>query len=291
VSKPAAIPFFGDAYLADTTHLTTEEHGAYFLLMLAAWRQENCDLPNDDRKLARIVGLSGRKWAAIKSTIMEFWKVENGRIFQSRLRKERAFVDQKSESNRKSASARWNKQDVENIGSDECDRLSECNAPPPPPIRVEEPNGPSTQRAGKRAASGLPCPDDVAEQVWSDFLAHRRKLKADVTETAMAGFRREADRVGWRLERAIEESILRGWRGFKADWVKDSDRSNNRQADRGASSGDRGPRGRPDGFTDAINDALPDDRPEHASKADGRRHDGPAARGSGIAVVGGSSVR
>lgn len=81
------------------------------------------------------------------------------------------------------------------------------------------------QRKAKPEAVTPDRPEDVSEQVWSDFLTHRRKLDADLTETALAGFRREAADVGWPLERAISESILRGWRGFKAKWVKDDERS------------------------------------------------------------------
>lgn len=79
--KPQAMPVFGDAYLADTTHLTTEEHGAYFLLLLAAWRQDDCSLPMDDRKLARITGLSAKKWKSVRDTVLEFWTIEDGRIY------------------------------------------------------------------------------------------------------------------------------------------------------------------------------------------------------------------
>lgn len=131
--KPAAIPLFADSYLADTMHLTTEEHGAYLLLMMAAWRQDDCTLPNDDRKLARIAKLSTRKWAAIRETVFEFWTVEGDRIFQQRLRKERGYVVQKSEANRQNANKRWQQQDTENKQSGECERISERNAPPPPP--------------------------------------------------------------------------------------------------------------------------------------------------------------
>lgn len=45
----------------------------------------------------------------------------------------------KSSTNRKSASFRWNKQSNENKQTGQCERISERNAPPTPPIR--EPNG------------------------------------------------------------------------------------------------------------------------------------------------------
>jgi hypothetical protein len=32
---------------------------------------------------------------------------------------------------------------------------------------------------------------------------------------------READKAGWSLEQALSETVTRGWRSFKADWVKD----------------------------------------------------------------------
>lgn len=80
---PAYLPLFGSDYLADTRHLSTEEHGAYLLLMIAAWRQDDCGLPCDDKKLARIVGLSPRKWMAMRDTILEFWTVKGERMFHT----------------------------------------------------------------------------------------------------------------------------------------------------------------------------------------------------------------
>lgn len=85
---------------------------------------------------------------------------------------------------------------------------------------------PQARRTRKRAAQPVPAkPDEVSDQVWADFLDHRTRLGTDVSETVIAGFRREADRVGWPLEQALSESILRGWRGFKAEWIKDNDRT------------------------------------------------------------------
>lgn len=86
--------------------------------------------------------------------------------------------------------------------------------------------GNQARRTRKRAAQPVPAkPDEVSDQVWADFLDHRTRLGTDVSETVIAGFRREADRVGWPLEQALSESILRGWRGFKAEWIKDNDRT------------------------------------------------------------------
>ncbi len=146
-TKPAAIPLFADAYLADTMHLSTEEHGAYLLMLMAAWRFDDCSLPNDDKKLAKIVRLSTRRWMQIRDTIMEFWTADGDRIFNARLRKERGYVVQKSESNRKNARKRWDQQSIENIGGDPCEGICDGNAPPPPPIL--EPNG-SNKKEHKR---------------------------------------------------------------------------------------------------------------------------------------------
>lgn len=67
----------------------------------------------------------------------------------------------------------------------------------------------------------VPKPDGVDDQTWRDFLKHRKKIGGDLTPTAMKGFVREAEKAGWSLEDALTETIFRGWRGFKAEWVQD----------------------------------------------------------------------
>lgn len=72
---PAAMPLFGDAYLADTMHLTNEEHGVYLKMLIVAWRQPSCSLPDDDGVLARIAGVGIKKWrSALRPVMMEFWQ-------------------------------------------------------------------------------------------------------------------------------------------------------------------------------------------------------------------------
>ena len=107
MSKPSHIPLFVDAYLKDTTHLTTEAHGAYLLLMMAAWVREGCCLPNNERRLAACAKMSVKDWRVIAPDILELWTVEGDIIFQKRLRKEWHYVQEKSAKNKRAAAKRW----------------------------------------------------------------------------------------------------------------------------------------------------------------------------------------
>ena len=63
-------------------------------------------------------------------------------------------------------------------------------------------------------------PDDVSPQIWADFLNHRKTKGSPVSETATTGIRREAEKAGWAMNAALTETVLRGWQGFKAEWVQ-----------------------------------------------------------------------
>jgi hypothetical protein len=66
-------------------------------------------------------------------------------------------------------------------------------------------------------------PENVAENVWNDFIALRNAKKAPVTVTVLEGITKEATKLNWSLERAMQEMCVQGWQGFKAKWVKDSE--------------------------------------------------------------------
>lgn len=93
-----AMPLWTDAYLGDTRHLTTFEHGAYLLLLIVAWRSPDGALPDDDMRLARYAGCTRAQWRRIAPTIRAFFRQENGQLVQSRLNDERKAVRQKRES-------------------------------------------------------------------------------------------------------------------------------------------------------------------------------------------------
>lgn len=62
-------------------------------------------------------------------------------------------------------------------------------------------------------------PDGVSLQTWEDFKTLRKAKRATVTETAISGIRREAEKAGVTLQTALETCCERGWQGFKAEWL------------------------------------------------------------------------
>lgn len=74
-------------YLGDTMHLTTEQHGAYLLILMTMWRHEG-SLPNDDAKLARIARVNLKRWHLVKGDVLAFFTEQDGNLTHKRLSKE-----------------------------------------------------------------------------------------------------------------------------------------------------------------------------------------------------------
>jgi len=92
------LPLFTGDYLSDTRHLSAQEHGAYLLLLMMAWRTATCSLPDDDALLARWAAVDKRTWQKIKPKIMAFWTNDpSGNWIQQRLTQERVYVSKRAE--------------------------------------------------------------------------------------------------------------------------------------------------------------------------------------------------
>lgn len=72
----------------------------------------------------------------------------------------------------------------------------------------------------ERSSHAAPmCPDDVSQSIWEDHLKNRKAKRQPITDTALEGMRREAEKAGFTLEQALTEACQRGWASFKAEWV------------------------------------------------------------------------
>lgn len=104
------LPFYVGDYLKETRRLTTEEHGAYVLLILEYWAKGG-NLPDDDVQLARIVGLKLPTWRKMRPVIKAFfhdgWQHEG-------LDKQLIYAADRKERARRAALARYSEQATAN---------------------------------------------------------------------------------------------------------------------------------------------------------------------------------
>jgi hypothetical protein len=76
----------------------------------------------------------------------------------------------------------------------------------------------------KRAAYTPARPDDVTEQVWSDWMALRKAKRAPVSETVLSEARAEAEKALLSLDRFLSVWCIRGSQGLQADWLRPEER-------------------------------------------------------------------
>lgn len=106
----AWMPLWIGAYLADTMRLTTIQHGAYLLMLMAYWRDRE-PLIDDDEELRAITKTDKADWKKIRPVLAKFFKIENGKWWHKRVEQELVSAAEK-QSKAKSkaqaaAQARW----------------------------------------------------------------------------------------------------------------------------------------------------------------------------------------
>ena len=163
MSKAPSMPMYWDAYLADTTHLTTEEHGAYLLLLGAMWRR-NGSVPDDDKDNARILGLTPAKWRKIKARLAQTvsgFRADGQTISQEKLQKTWENTQEKISKNRENGSKggrpKYNPaKDLDKANGFVSDNPNK-SIPEPEPYITEEGKPSSNSIAPKREGSLGPC--------------------------------------------------------------------------------------------------------------------------------------
>ena len=101
MSHAPVMPLFPDALLGGTVGLSTEQFGAYCLILFATWANNGKPLPDDDAVLARTCRTNRSKWRQnIRPALIGFFDVRDGALHQKRLEKEWEFVQALRETRR-----------------------------------------------------------------------------------------------------------------------------------------------------------------------------------------------
>lgn len=167
----AWMPLLVDAYLGDTQYLTTEQHGAYLLLLMTMWKRDGV-LPNSDERLQQITRLAPARWKACRPVLMEFFTVsaDGETISQKRLTAElqraKAHSDAKAEAGARGAAKRWQKQSSANgtAIAEPSQSHWQTGAPTPTPSASQIPEAraqgvPPGHASAHEARTGEPEPD------------------------------------------------------------------------------------------------------------------------------------
>ncbi|MFZ1986830.1 MAG: DUF1376 domain-containing protein [Desulfatitalea sp.] len=108
------LPLFVGDYLSDTMHLSTEQHGAYLLIMMAYWKNMG---PLCESRMKSVTKLTDDAWSMHRALLEEFFDTVSvpGKWVHKRLEKEikKAMENKKTrvDKARDAAGKRWGKRD------------------------------------------------------------------------------------------------------------------------------------------------------------------------------------
>ena len=187
ISTKIWMPLYIADYLADTTRLTTMQHGAYLLMIMDYWR--NGPLPDDDVALAHIVRMPLAIWKKHRGIVSQMFQIDSGRWHHKRIDAEReaavSNATKYAERAKNAASKRWAKHRSEECQVDATSNhqviLVECPSPSTSP-KSSEPEG--SERASVK--KGKPLPVGFYPDATGISFANQRGVAVD---TELESFR------------------------------------------------------------------------------------------------------
>ena len=188
-------------YRAATAHLSNEEDLAYRRLLDMYYDTEKM-IPPDTEWVARRIRMDV---TVVEAVLVDMFTEFTDGWFHSRCEREIESYKEKLETASRAGKASAAKR---------AEQKSNERSPTDQPTKNHKPR--TINHKPK-----IQAPDGVSDLVWQDFVQLRKAKKAEITETAIKGIQKEADKAGYSLQEALETCCSRGWVGFKADWVKE----------------------------------------------------------------------
>ncbi|CAM6561580.1 TPA: DUF1376 domain-containing protein [Escherichia coli] len=238
----AALPYmqlYIADYLADTMHLSAEEHGAYLLLMFNYWQTGK---PIPKNRLAKIARLTNERWADVEPSLQEFF-CDNGEEWvhlriEEDLASVREKLTKKSAAGKASIQARRSRKEADvqtkqerNLTGVQTDvevvfehdvNTKATNKDTDKDLKTDPPLNPPPGNRGVKKFDPLDIalPNWISVSLWREWVEFRQALRKPIrTEQGANGAIRELEKFrqqGFSPEQVIRHSIANEYQGLFA---------------------------------------------------------------------------
>ncbi|ENA7479624.1 DUF1376 domain-containing protein [Escherichia coli] len=238
----AALPYmqlYIADYLADTMHLSAEEHGAYLLLMFNYWQTGK---PIPKNRLAKIARLTNERWADVEPSLREFF-CDNGEEWvhlriEEDLASVREKLTKKSAAGKASVQARRSRKEADvqtkqerNLTGVQTDvevvfehdvNTKATNKDTDKDLKTDPPLNPPLGNRGVKKFDPLDIalPNWISVSLWREWVEFRQALRKPIrTEQGANGAIRELEKFrqqGFSPEQVIRHSIANEYQGLFA---------------------------------------------------------------------------
>ena len=242
VAIMAALPYmqlYIADYLADTMHLSAEEHGAYLLLMFNYWQTGK---PIPKNRLAKIARLTNERWADVEPSLQEFF-CDNGEEWvhlriEEDLASVREKLTKKSAAGKASVQARRSRKEADvqtkqerNLTGVQTDvevvfehdvNTKATNKDTDKDLKTDPPLNPPRGNRGVKKFDPLDIalPNWISVSLWREWVEFRQALRKPIrTEQGANGAIRELEKFrqqGFSPEQVIRHSIANEYQGLFA---------------------------------------------------------------------------
>ncbi len=178
------MPLYVADYVADTPYLTTEQHGAYLLLLMAYWR--NGPPPDNDAILSSLVKMTPDAWSIARAVLVQYFDICDGQWLHRRVEKELSKANaNRGKAHAKAAAAakvRWEKHRMLQALREHMPE--QCPSPSPSPSPSTTESTATSKADGADAPAGKkptkPSPDVMAVfGHWCTKLGHPQAKLTD----------------------------------------------------------------------------------------------------------------
>lgn len=238
----AALPYmqlYIADYLADTMHLSAEEHGAYLLLMFNYWQTGK---PIPKNRLSKIARLTNERWADVEPSLREFF-CDNGEEWvhlriEEDLASVREKLTKKSAAGKASVQARRSRKEADvqtkqerNLTGVQTDvevvfehdvNTKATNKDTDKDLKTDPPLNPPRGNRGVKKFDPLDIalPNWISVSLWREWVEFRQALRKPIrTEQGANGAIRELEKFrqqGFSPEQVIRHSIANEYQGLFA---------------------------------------------------------------------------